>query len=201
MWLCITTVIALKTSCEPPGKRVSDSAECRRCPRALGTVRGSVTSWVRVWTVCPTACSSHLCCVTNHVTTLSVTQDSAGEESGLGSAGRFFRSTWRCPGAPWGTQPRRVPDRATHAWHRERDGWTAGLSWDCPLGFPPVASPEELDFSRDSPGPPSRCPGGGSLPMSLGWTRGPQCGAIPYSLSVNCGKTLSAVGLPSWLQW
>lgn len=47
-----------------------------------------------------------------------------------------------------------VPDRVTHAWHCDRDGWTAGLSWDCPLGFPPVASPEELDFTCDSPGPP-----------------------------------------------
>ena len=55
----------------------------------------------------------------------------------------------------------------------------AGLSWDRPLGFPPVASPEELDSSRGSPGPPEPVSWRQKPPVSLGWTRSQQRGTGP----------------------
>lgn len=135
-----------------------------RRPRALGTVRGSAAPWASIWTVCPAACSRYACCAASHGTALAASRD-CGAGAGPGSAGppALRDAGRRPPGALSPGWAGLVGPRQSHsrAWHHDRDGWTAGLSWDCPLGFSPVASPEELDFSRDSPGPPE--PGGSVL--------------------------------------
>ena len=186
----VTTVLALKSSCEPPEKCVSDSPEHPQMSPCSGHRERVSHSLVSAWTVCPPACSSDPCCVTNHVT-LTATRDTG---SGRGSADApALRDADQRPlghsardGLDWW-----VPDRVSHM-----PGTVTGMAGR--LGSAGIVRwgshlwPLQRSWTSHvaAQGPQSQCPGGRSCQCLWAGPEASSEAPVPCSLSVNCGKTL-----------